>query len=150
MRVIETSGADARFQLLCRELDQEYFRLFGEASLKYRDVNRIEEAACVVLVLEDKRAIGCGCIRSTAASDAAEIKRVLVKPEWRRRGIGAAIVKRLEEKAKEFGFTAIILEAGKEMPWAIALYEKLGYRFIPNYGSFDRDEAVVCMEKDLK
>lgn len=134
---------------MCQELDEEYFRLFGEQSLKYKSVNRIEKALSVVLVLEGNDAIGCGCIRN-GGNSAAEIKRVLVKQEFRRKGIGELIVKWLEKKAIEFGFGAVVLETGREMPWAVALYKKLGYRFIPSYGSFEGDEAVVCMRKNLK
>lgn len=134
---------------MCQELDEEYFRLFGEQSLKYKSVNRIEKALSVVLVLEGNDAIGCGCIRN-GGNSAAEIKRVLVKREFRRKGIGELIVKWLEKKAIEFGFGAVVLETGREMPWAVALYKKLGYRPIPNYGSFEGDEAVVCMRKNLK
>lgn len=149
MQMLETTETDERFQTLCRELDEEYFQLFGEQSLKYKGVNQIEDALAVVLAMEGEAAVGCGCIRSRQ-SDTVEIKRVLVKPELRRQGIGESIVAWLEAKAKSLGFTATVLETGKEMPWAIALYEKLGYRLIPNYGSFEGDGAVICMKKTLE
>lgn len=43
MQMLETTETDERFQALCRELDEEYFQLFGEQSLKYKGVNQIEE-----------------------------------------------------------------------------------------------------------
>jgi hypothetical protein len=42
-----------------------------------------------------------------------------------------------------------VLETGKRQPEAIGLYEKSGYKAIPNYGQYAGVENSVCFEKEL-
>jgi hypothetical protein len=42
------------------------------------------------------------------------------------------------------------LETGKKQPEAIRLYEKNGYKLIPNYGQYAKIDNSVCFEKDIK
>jgi putative acetyltransferase len=56
----------------------------------------------------------------------------------------------LETWASELSFEKCILETGKRQPEAIRLYEKNGYKRIPNYGQYAQIENSVCFEKDFK
>lgn len=66
----------------------------------------------------------------------AEIKRMWVHPEHRRRGFARAILARLEEDAVEQGLAALILNTGREQPEAIELYESAGYEAVPAFGHY--------------
>ena len=72
---------------------------------------------------------------------------VYVLPEHQRKGIGTALVRHLESKAKEIGLKRLwLLTVGKAY-WAVDFYKKLGY------APFDRIERPwgfdVLMEKNL-
>ena len=71
----------------------------------------------------------------------AEIKRMYVAPEARRRGLARVMLVHLEDTARASGAEAIVLETGLAQPEAIALYESSGYTPIPGFG-FYRDALL--------
>jgi GNAT superfamily N-acetyltransferase len=80
---------------------------------------------------------GCGGWRTLAEDEvAAEIKRMYTVPEWRGRGVASAVLRAIEESAREAGRTRAVLETGDRQPEAIALYRKLGYERVPNFGYY--------------
>ncbi|MGC9666294.1 GNAT family N-acetyltransferase [Planosporangium sp. 12N6] len=80
---------------------------------------------------------GCGGWRTLADDDAvAEIKRMYTAPEWRGRGVASAVLRAIEESAREAGKKRTVLETGDRQPEAIALYRRLGYERIPNFGFY--------------
>lgn len=50
-----------------------------------------------------------------------------VVPEWRRRGIGTALVRAAEDAARRRGHDRLVLGVGVDNPDAKRLYERLGY-----------------------
>ena len=79
----------------------------------------------------------------------AEVKRVFVKEEYRGQGISNELMKMLEQRAREKGFKYFILESGEPLVSAMALYRKIGYKVIPNYGQYVDMEESICMKKKL-
>ena len=55
----------------------------------------------------------------------AYIMNMYTKPEWRRKGIGAALLKKLFEEIKERGIKSVVLHS---TPSGKTLYEKYGFR----------------------
>lgn len=55
----------------------------------------------------------------------------------------------LENIAKEQGYYYLILGFGKSLVAAVALYRKIGYKDIPNYGQYKNMPDSVCMKKKL-
>lgn len=143
-----TGGDDPKFRALVRKLDQEYVDRFGETALRYRPYNTLEkiEAACLLLV--DGTTAACGAIQPLNG-DTAELKRVYVLPEFRRRGLARQVVEQLELQALFHGYQFMALETGRAMPEAAALYTKLGYRETEPWGPFAGDELCLCMKKEL-
>ena len=92
--------------------------------------------------------VACGALRRIDDT-IAEVKRMYVAPEGRRRGIARFILRELEHRAMGFGYRTIRLETGIGQPEALALYETCGYRRIPAYGPFVGNATSVCFEKDL-
>jgi GNAT superfamily N-acetyltransferase len=66
---------------------------------------------------------------------AAEIKRMYVVPEARRRGLGRVLLGALEDAARDLGYTTVRLDTGPLQPHAQALYEAAGYRSIGNFNA---------------
>ena len=92
--------------------------------------------------------VACGALRQLE-TDIAELKRVYVVPEFRRRGLARRLLAALEQRAADLGFRLIRLETGKRQPEAVALYEASGYRRIPPFGRHAGDPMSVCFEKAL-
>ena len=72
--------------------------------------------------------------------------RIVVLPEYRRRGIGSRVVKEAEAWAKELGFTTAVVESRDNK---ITFYESMGY--IIDLKQKIEGETFTCfrMEKDL-
>jgi GNAT superfamily N-acetyltransferase len=95
------------------------------------------------------RPIGCGAFK-IFSDEAMEIKRIYTLPDYRGKAVATRIIGELEHRIKELSYNKAVLETGKKQPEAIALYTRLGYMKIPNYGQYAGVENSVCMEKVLK
>jgi GNAT superfamily N-acetyltransferase len=98
----------------------------------------------------DGRPVDCCAWRTRPDDpDAAEVKRLYTAPGWRGRGVASALVRAVEESARAAGRTRIVLETGRAQPEAIALYTKLGYDRIPNFGYYRDHEGCVSFGRSL-
>ena len=68
-------------------------------------------------------------------TEVAEIKRLFVRPQARKAGVGKALVSAILKAAQERGYLEIKLDTLPEMAEAIALYRSFGFAPIPPYGS---------------
>lgn len=93
-------------------------------------------------------AIGCGALRDLG-DGAFELKRMYVQPSHRGRRIGRRIIDELEAHARQLGATRMLLETGDLLAEAIRLYERAGYRRIPNFGHYTGVESSICYERIL-
>ena len=84
-------------------------------------------AGVFVLARLDGVPVGCGGFRRFA-DGVAEIKRMYVAPEARRRGVATALLADLEAHARALDYRSIRLETGTNQPEAMALYQRAGYR----------------------
>ncbi len=141
---------DARFQALCRALDEYLDAVSGREKQRafYDQYNKTADLLAVALVLEGDQAVGCGGIKGHG-DETAELKRMFVRPECRGKKIGARIVNALAAEARARGFKRLILETGKALAPAQALYLGLGFQIIENYGQYRGLENSVCMELKL-
>ena len=92
-------------------------------------------------------AVGCGALRLDAGF--AELKRMYVVPEARRRGVAWRLLARLEALAAANGRSLVRLETGVAQAEAIALYERAGFRRIPPFPPYRPDPLSLFMEKAL-
>jgi GNAT superfamily N-acetyltransferase len=98
----------------------------------------------------DGSPVGCGGWRSFAdTTDLAEIKRMYVTPGVRGRGVATALLRAVEESARQRGRKRAILETGDRQPEAIALYEKAGYVRIEDFGHYRGETGVRSFGRDL-
>jgi GNAT superfamily N-acetyltransferase len=99
----------------------------------------------------DGEAVGCAGWRSHAEGDEiGEVKRLYVDPAARGTGVAVALMATVEESARDHGRRRMILECGAKQPEAIALYEKLGYQRIPDFGHYKGQPLVRSYGRDLK
>jgi GNAT superfamily N-acetyltransferase len=97
----------------------------------------------------DEQAVGCGAIRPSPFPDAAEIKRMYVRPEARGRGISRSLLVALEDRARALGYERLVLETGTQQPEAMALYESEGYRSVAPFGAYRASPLSRCYERSL-
>lgn len=113
------------------------------------DVDELEADGVSVFVARD----GGDALGMVALVDrgdgSGEIKRLFVHDRARGRGVAGGLLDSLEAQARSRGIRTVQLETGTKQPEAVALYEKHGYRHIPNFGQYVGDETSICMEKEL-
>ena len=60
--------------------------------------------------------------------DTGEVKRMYIKPNFRRMGFGTALLNQLLKIGKEFGCTRILLDTGRFMTAAQHVYRLAGFQ----------------------
>jgi GNAT superfamily N-acetyltransferase len=141
-----TTSDDADFLSLVKLLDEYLAIKDGKEHSFYAQYNKINRIKNVVVYYDNGVAVGCGAFKEYD-SKTVEIKRMFVHPDYRSKGIGAIILNELEVWAKELNYISTVLETGKRQPEAIHLYQKSGYKIIPNYGQYKEMDNSVCMMK---
>ena len=88
---------------------KQILREYVEAFLD--DFLAIRPPKGIIYVLEDDgNVVGMGALKELEVG-VGEIKRMYIRPEYRRRGLGKQLLKKLMEKGKEFGYSTIRLSA---------------------------------------
>ncbi len=151
MRFEYTDGYNKDFIALCHELDKFLNELVGgeENRAKYIPYNKLDDIHDVVIAYDNDIPVGSASFKKYDEEN-AEVKRVFVKKEYRGQGISNELMKMLERRAREKGFKYFILESGEPLVAAMALYRKIGYKVIPNYGQYVGMKESVCMKKRLE
>jgi GNAT superfamily N-acetyltransferase len=144
-----TNSDDKTFQLLVKELDKELAVRDGNEHAFYAQYNKLDQIRHAVVAYFQETPVGCGAIKEFSP-EVMEVKRMYVPLNRRGQGIASLVLKELEKWAKELGYKKCILETGKKQPEAIRLYEKNGYKSIPNYGQYSGVENSVCYEKSIE
>lgn len=81
--------------------------------------------------------------------ECAEVKRVFVKQKYRGKGISDKKMELLEGAARDQGYRYLVLESSEPLVAAMALYRKIGYEIIPNYGQYKDMPDSICMKRKL-
>jgi putative acetyltransferase len=79
---------------------------------------------------------GCCALRPLDSSDyvnAAEMKRLYVRPGFRGLGLGRQLAEAILDEARIDGYDSVLLDTLDDMEIARAMYEELGFREIPPY-----------------
>ncbi len=148
IKCIRTDSENENFRELVKQLDKELAIRDGDDHSFYAAYNKIDSIKNAVVAYADGVPAGSGAFKRYSAG-VAEIKRMFVPNNMRKKGIGAIVLGELEKWAKELGYEKCILETGEKQPEAIALYKKNGYLVIPNYGQYEKITNSLCFEKTL-
>ena len=144
-----TTAEDEDFLQLVQLLDADLAHRDGADHGFYSQYNKTRYIRQVIVACDaDGRAVACGALKEFEPG-AMEVKRMYTLPAFRGRGIAQQVLQELESWAREMQYQRCILETGKRQPEAIRLYEKSGYRQIPNYGQYAGIDNSVCFEKRL-
>jgi putative acetyltransferase len=148
LRLIRTTSENPDFQQLVQLLDRDLAQRDGDEHGFYAQYNKIALIKHAVVAYAGDEPVGCGAFKEYVPNS-AEIKRMFVQPAHRQRGVARAVLAELETWAAELGYANCVLETGKRQPEAIALYQRSGYAFTPNYGQYIGIDNSVCLRKTL-
>jgi len=107
----------------------------------------------IILANANENLARIGCLKKTG-EQVGEIKRMYVRPFFRRRGIGRRLLETLIDEAKMMNCRTLRLESEWFMEEAHSLYRSFGFKEIPPYQGTEVPEEIhhlwLFMEKDLE
>jgi ribosomal protein S18 acetylase RimI-like enzyme len=90
----------------------------------------------LLVALVDGQPGGCGAFRPLPDVDypnACEMKRLFVKPAFRRYGLGRQLAQQLMDLATRAGYSTLLLDTLDDMEAARGLYQTLGFEEVPPF-----------------
>lgn len=136
------------FRMLAAKLDAYYFELVGDIQNRYADVNRPENMTALAVAYADGAPIACGAWKRIDETT-AELKRLYVLTEYRRRGVARSLIAALEADAAAAGIRRMILETAVDTTDSHRLYLSAGYQITDYYGSPAGEANCLCFFKKL-
>jgi ribosomal protein S18 acetylase RimI-like enzyme len=142
---IELLPASGSAQLeIAREVFREYAAQLGvdlcfqdfEAELAGLPGDYAAPHGALLLAAVDGEVAGCGAMRPLTDVDypnACEMKRLYVRPAFRRFGIGRLLARALMDCGIQAGYSNLLLDTLDDMEAARGLYASLGFEEIPPY-----------------
>ncbi len=91
-----------------------------------------------------------GYVGSQTVLDGADMMNLAVAPEFRRQGIGEALIHELVACLRQKGAVSLALEVRASNAPAIALYEKMGFVPVgrrPNYYRNPKEDALIMRKE---
>jgi GNAT superfamily N-acetyltransferase len=127
-----------------REVLREYASSLGidlcfqgfEAELAQLPGEYAPPSGLLLLAFVDGEVAGCGAMRPLRDVDhanACEMKRLFVKPAFRRFGLGRRVAQALIDAAVAAGHSVMLLDTLDDMEAARGLYASLGFVDVPPY-----------------
>jgi len=143
------STTDARwcFEQYFSELDSRFDSGFDPAMSLPADARELTAPAGVLLVARLRgQPVGCGALKFHGKAP-AELKRMWIAPAARGVGLGARLLRELEDRARAERVRVIRLETNRALREAIALYRRSGYAEVERFN--DEPYAHHWFEKRL-
>jgi putative acetyltransferase len=132
---------------LIEALDAQMTALYPAESNHLLDIAALSDPAVSFLVVRDgEEAVGCGALLRDPRGW-GEVKRMVVRPDRRGRGIGGRVLAALEAIASDAGLPLLRLETGIHNAEALALYRGAGFVECEAFGDYKVDALSVFMEK---
>jgi putative acetyltransferase len=90
---------------------------------------------------------GCGALKDLGGG-IAEIKRIYVRPPYRRHGIARALSEHLMSEAARIGYERVRLDTLARLSGALALYRSMGFMETEPY-NYNPEPDIVYMERPV-
>lgn len=122
-------GRDLDFQHLSEEMDN--------LGLKYTSPN-----GEILAAISDEGQVA-GCVAYRRHQDkCCEMKRLYVKPEYRKMKLGQKLVEEIIKRARVAGYEEMLLDTIRPLESAIGLYKRYGFEEIPAYYDNPMEDVV--------
>lgn len=138
VRIVDAVGAAS--VALARELVREYAAWLA-IDLEYQHFERelatfpgdyAPPHGALLLARVGEASAGCVALRRLDPQ-ICEMKRLWVREDFQRRGVGGALAAAIMARAARLGYARMRLDTLPRMASALALYRQLGFREIPAY-----------------
>jgi ribosomal protein S18 acetylase RimI-like enzyme len=129
-----------------KELDENICFQSFEAELKDPLQKYAPPSGDLMLAYWNNEPAGCIALTKMKEEHSCEMKRLYVKPMFRKNNIGKILVEKLLQSAKEKGYTTMRLDTLQKLESAIRLYKNFGFKNISAYYN-NPLPGVVYMEK---
>lgn len=96
----------------------------------------------------NNEAVGCIALQKIDEHGVCEMKRLYIRPPYRKKKVGQALVQEILEKARSMGYSKMVLDTLLRLQPAINLYKRFGFFDSSAYYA-NPLEGVVYMEKML-
>lgn len=105
-------------------------------------------SGALLLGMVDDQSAGCVALRDLGGG-VCEMKRLYVAPQFRRHGLGRALLEAVLHHARAFGHRRMVLDTIPEMAVALNMYLSLGFIETAPYWN-SPDPRTVYLMKDLE
>jgi GNAT superfamily N-acetyltransferase len=117
-------------------VNEEFHVSFDIAGMLEEDMQTLDKfmppRGCLLLGYIGNHPAGIACLKELTPS-IGEIKRMYVRPESRKQGLGRALMDRLIQEARQIGYRRLRLDSAQFMKEAHQLYKSVGFREIEAY-----------------
>jgi putative acetyltransferase len=143
-QITVVDGSHAAHVQAAQALFRDYAQALGvdlcfqnfEAELAALPGEYADPAGVLLVAWADGQPAGCGALRALPGVDyanACEMKRLFVRPAFRRLGLGRLLAVQLLNHAAQAGYTSLLLDTLDDMEAAREMYASLGFEEIPPY-----------------
>lgn len=122
-KIFEEYLISLNFDLKFQHFDNEIANLPGDY---------VYPLGCIVMALHLRNLIGCVALRKVK-NNICEMKRLYVKPRYRKLRIGRTLTEAIILEARKLGYQKMRLDTVPSMKQAQCLYESLGFYDIAPY-----------------
>lgn len=137
MRIERVRPGDPEGVVVLDALRREYEIRYGAGNEPFSTQEFDPPHGAFIVVMDgDVTVAGGGICRYS--DTIGEVKRVWTHPDHRRKGHAVTVLAELQAIARELGYERVRLETGYAQPEALALYRRLGFTEIGNYGHYAR------------
>ncbi|MBN2181828.1 MAG: GNAT family N-acetyltransferase [Sedimentisphaerales bacterium] len=152
VRILWREFADLLKSRLHRYLEGPSFRKYME-NYEKEIVNHLPgrfgpPKGCLLLAEYQSEIAGCVGLMDLGGG-ICEMRRLYVRPQYRKSGIGKALAAYVIEQGRDMGYISMRLNTNKKMTGAEELYRYLGFKDIEPYEHFEID-CMVFLELKLQ
>ena len=110
----------------------------------------VDNNGVFLVAVDSGRIVGTGAIHKTAErAGVCDVRRIVLLPEYRGRGLGYALMLELRSRALEMGYRTMRLWTNRfKLTRAVAFYRQLGFVEVAHEGA-DEEEIWMELEIDL-
>ncbi len=148
LRIAQADPHDKDSQILLSALNAALLKITGDSGASSFDADDMRDPRALFVIARTRAAglQGCGALRPMQEG-IAEIKRMYAVPDSK--GVGSAILKYLEQHARNIGYREIRLSTRLLNQRAVDFYLRHGYQQIDNFGNYANRPESICFAKQF-